>query len=236
MTVGFDVTHDASHKDKSYGAMIATMDMKRTPRFFSTVNPHGSGEEISSHFGMNMRKALRAYYDEHQELPDRIMIYRDGVGDGQLSYVQTVEVEGIRKELEDIYEKRSKGVKPKWAYVIVNKRLNTRFFKGNFNPQPGTVIDDVVTLPDRHDFFLISQSVNQGTVSPTSYTVLNNNIGLSTDKLQMLTYKWTHCYYNWSGTTRVPGVCMLAKKLAGLVGQYLHQAPQGALEKTLYYL
>lgn len=195
MTVGFDVTHDASHKEKSYGAMVATMDMKTAPKFYSTVNPHGSGEEISSHFGMNMAKALRAYQDEHQSLPDRIMIYRDGVGDGQLNYVQTVEVEQIRKELEHVY--RNHGtVTPKWAYVIVNKRLNTRFFKRSMNPQPGTVIDDVVTLPDRHDFFLVSQSVNQGTVAPTSYTILHNTIGLDINKIQMLTYKWTHCYYS----------------------------------------
>ena len=33
----------------------------------------------------------------------------------------------------------------------------------------GTVVDDVVTLPERYDFFLVSQSVRQGTVNPTSY-------------------------------------------------------------------
>ena len=29
------------------------------------------------------------------------------------------------------------------------------------NPNSGTVVDDVVTLPERYDFFLVSQSVNQ---------------------------------------------------------------------------
>ncbi len=31
-----------------------------------------------------------------------------------------------------------------------------------------------MTLPERFDFFLVSQSVRQGTVNPTSYNVLRN--------------------------------------------------------------
>lgn len=50
----------------------------------------------------------------------------------------------------------------------------------------------------RYDFYLISQSVNQGTVSPTHYNVLYDNTGLDADKMQRLTYKLTHLYYNWS--------------------------------------
>ena len=57
------------------------------------------------------------------------------------------------------------------------------------NPPPGTVVDDVVTLPERHDFFLISQSVRQGTVNPTSYNIIHNESGLTPDILQRLTYK-----------------------------------------------
>ena len=46
------------------------------------------------------------------------------------------------------------------------------------NPPSGTIVDDVVTLPERYDFFLISQSVRQGTVNPTSYNVIEDNSGL----------------------------------------------------------
>ena len=50
-------------------------------------------------------------------------------------------------------------------------------------------IDDVVTLPERYDFFLVSQSVRQGTVNPTSYNVIEDSSGLRPDHLQKLTYK-----------------------------------------------
>ena len=50
----------------------------------------------------------------------------------------------------------------------------------------------------RYDFFVVSQSVNQGSVSPTSYNVISDNTGLNPDKMQRLAYKLTHCYFNWS--------------------------------------
>ena len=40
-------------------------------------------------------------------------------------------------------------------------QLIFRFFKGTTNPVSGTVVDDVVTLPERYDFYLVSQSVRQ---------------------------------------------------------------------------
>jgi hypothetical protein len=57
------------------------------------------------------------------------------------------------------------------------------------NPPSGTVVDDVVTLPERYDFYLISQSVRVGTVNPTSYNVIWDESGLKPDHIQKLTYK-----------------------------------------------
>ena len=57
------------------------------------------------------------------------------------------------------------------------------------NPPSGTVVDDVVTLPERYDFFLVSQSVRQGTVNPTSYNVIIDGSGLQPEHIQKLTYK-----------------------------------------------
>jgi aubergine-like protein len=37
----------------------------------------------------------------------------------------------------------------KMAFVIVTKRINTRLFCDGKNPPPGTVVDDVITLPER---------------------------------------------------------------------------------------
>lgn len=93
-------------------------------------------------------------------------------------------------------------------------------------------------LPSRYDFYLVSQSVRIGTVTPTSYNVIEDENILSPGKLQTLTYKNCHLYYNWSGTVRVPAVVQYAHKLAFLVGQHMHAIPTNEMgEKgSLYFL
>ena len=95
---------------------------------------------------------------------------------------------------------------------------------------------DDTTSSLRYDFFLVSQSVRQGTVNPTSYNVLEDASGLEPKHIQTLTYKLCHLYYNWPGTVRVPMVCQYAHKLAYLVGESLHRNPSDAMDDKLYFL
>ncbi|PIO32440.1 hypothetical protein AB205_0014360 [Aquarana catesbeiana] len=88
----------------------------------------------------------------------------------------------------------------------------------------------------RYDFFIISQSVRQGTVSPTHYNVVYDSGGLKPDYMQRLTYKLCHQYFNWPGVIRVPAPCQYAHKLAFLVGQSIHKEPHNSLANLLYYL
>ncbi|TDG47295.1 hypothetical protein AWZ03_006288 [Drosophila navojoa] len=236
MTVGFDVCHSSKNKNKSYGALVATMDMKSSTRYYSSVSEHIKGQELSDQMSLKMACALKAYREHHGALPERILFFRDGVGDGQLYQVVNTEVNFLKSQLDQIYKSAGKEEGCRMAFIVVTKRINTRYFVNMRNPEPGTVIDDIITLPERYDFFLVSQSVHQGTVSPTSYNVIQDNMGLSADKLQMLTYKMTHMYYNWSGTCRVPAVCQYAHKLAFLVSESIHRTPSSGLENQLYFL
>ncbi|XP_054281623.1 piwi-like protein Siwi isoform X2 [Macrosteles quadrilineatus] len=230
MVIGFDVCHDSKQKGKSFGAMVASLN-KPMSRYFSAVSHHGTGEELSNDLALNIIKALESYRKYNKTFPSHILIYRDGVGDGQIPYVFEHEVVRINRAISEVI-----GQAPKLSFVIVSKRINTRLFANKMNPRPGTVVDDVITLPERYDFFIVSQFVNQGTVSPTSYNVIHDTMGLDADKLQRLTYKMTHMYYNWSGTVRVPAPVQYAHKLAFLVSQNLHRPPNPSLEELLYFL
>jgi aubergine len=240
MTVGFDVTHDTRDKSLSYGAFIATMDLKEKVEFFSSASPHRNGAEMAGNIEQQMVLALKMFKDTHGALPERILFYRDGVGEGQLEYVHNQELNKINDKLSSLYEKFGDGRTPKFTFIIVNKRLNTRIFLNRggrcSNPNSGTVVDNTITLPERYDFFLVSQSVRQGTVAPTSYNIIHDTSGLTPDQMQMISYKMTHLYYNWSGTTRVPAVVQYAHKLALLVGQSLHQPPNRSWNNQLYFL
>lgn len=237
MIIGYDTYHDSAKRGRSAGAFVASLNQTLT-RWFSRVTFHSSGfsEELSNHVKLNFTAALKQYQVVNSCLPDCIIYYRDGVGDGQIRYVQELEV----KPFKEVLTQSMGGRSTRFAFVVVNKKINPRFFapqqNGYSNPPPGTVVDSTVTRYDRYDFFLVSQSVRQGTVAPTMYNVIEDSSSLKPEYLQRLSYKLTHLYFNWPGTIRVPAPCQYAHKLAFLTGQSLHQEPHPDLCDKLFYI
>uniref|UniRef100_A0A8C9PUE7 Piwi domain-containing protein n=1 Tax=Spermophilus dauricus TaxID=99837 RepID=A0A8C9PUE7_SPEDA len=169
--------------------------------------------------------ALNSWLKNVPHAPESIVVYRDGVGDGQLQAL-------LDHEISDLLECSS------LTFIVVKKRINTRFFLQHNrklgNPAPGTVVDMMVTR--EYDFYIVSQSSTVGTVTPTHYNVIYDTVCLDPDTVQRLTYKLCHMYYNLSGIIRVPAPCHYAHKLAYLVGQSLHDQPSSLLANSLYYL
>lgn len=151
MVIGFDVCHDILDREKkrSYGAMVATMYMQngaeQSTKYFSAVSPHVSGNELSNNLEINIIKAIREFGIK----PNNILMYRDGVGEGQITYVKKIEIDNILKRLREVYENE----RVRMTFIVVTKKSNTRFFLKNrgqtINPLPGTIVDDVVTFPER---------------------------------------------------------------------------------------
>ena len=168
----------------------------------------------------------------------------------------------MQKELAERYKGKDA---PKFTFVVVTKKINTRVFavKGSQvdNPPPGAIVDTVVTLPERYasaqllfhistnaldlicstfssrmDFYLISCAARQGTVSPCSYNVLVDDSNFEPDRIQQITYKMCHMYYNWSGTIAVPAPCQYAHKLAFLTGIAYAGHASHKLCKLLHFL
>ncbi|XP_031633322.1 protein piwi-like isoform X2 [Contarinia nasturtii] len=234
MTIGFDVSKDSQNKNMSYGCLVATMDLKSDFSFFATVSTYSSSETLSNEFSISVKKAIIAYRNKHSQLPRKIIIYRGGVGDGDIQYVKDMEVKNLETKLKEMYASAEQPLE--MAFMIVTKKINARIFNGDRNPDCGTVVDDVITLAERYEFFLISASSTQGTVSPTNYNIIHDTSNLPPDKLQIWTYKHTHLYFNWCGTTKVPAVLQYATKLCFLVSNYMHRVPHNQLEQSLYFL
>lgn len=203
MTIGFDLAKDTNNKNVFYACLVATMDLKEEVSFFSAVSKI-EGADCSRELTINVIKALNAYETKHGTLPSTIFFYRGGVSEGDIPYVFNIELHHLTDSLNKRYTNAS--FEFKMAYIIVSKKINTRFFQSSGNdvknPSPGTVIDNTVTLKERYEFFLISQSCNQGTIAPTNYNVLYDNTGLPPNRIQAWTFIQTHMYYNWYGTTR----------------------------------
>ncbi len=80
------------------------------------------------------------------------LLRRDGVGEGQIHLLLEVEVAEIKKLLVE-YAEANDSPPITLTYIVVSKRINTRFFASTSqtvdNPPSGTVVDNVVTLPER---------------------------------------------------------------------------------------
>ncbi|XP_037115295.1 piwi-like protein 1 [Syngnathus acus] len=235
MVVGVDCYHDIAAGKRSIGALVASLNQNMT-RWYSKVKLQSRGQEIMDGLKMAFAGALKDYYKFNKCFPSRIVVYRDGVGDGQLHTIVNYEVAQIVESIKSI----GQDYMPKLSVVVVKKRINCRLFEhsnGNvLNPPPGTVVDSEVTRPEWYDFYIISQAVTFGSVSPTHYNVVYDTSGLKPDHMQRLTYKLCHMYYNWQGIIAVPAPCQYAHKLAFLVGQSLHKEPNVELEDLLFYL
>lgn len=236
MIIGIDVYHDTVTRGASVLAFIASLNDSCT-RYFSDVVFHRSGEEISRGTAVKecMTNALKMYHEVNKKLPQTIIIYRDGVGSGMVSYVHQHERPQIEAAFQNFVEYRMQP--PRLTILLVLKRIQQRFFsETNTNPPVDTVIDTGVTSATGYDFYLLSTAPTVGTATPTHYSVIHDGSGMSADDLQRLTKRLCYLYFNWSGAVRVPAPCQYAHKLAYLVGQSIHEKPHSRLVPYLYYL
>ncbi|XP_074777312.1 piwi-like protein 1 isoform X1 [Athene noctua] len=235
MIVGIDCYHDTLSGKQSIAGFVSSLNQTMT-RWFSRCAVQGCGQELVDGLKACLQTALREWFKWNKYLPSRIIVYRDGVGDGQLNTLVNYEV----PQFLDCLKSVGKDYNPRLTVIVVKKRVSTRFFAqcgGTLkNPPPGTVVDVEVTRPEWYDFYIVSQAVRTGCVAPTHYNVIYDTSKLKPDHVQRLTYKLCHMYYNWSGVIRVPAPCQYAHKLAFLVGQSIHREPNLVLSDRLYYL
>ena len=149
MVIGYDTYHDSAQKGRSAGALVASIN-KTFTKYISVANMHtNEAQELNDNLVPAIVRALKKYKEVNGQLPERIILYRDGVGDGQINYVVEHEVAAIEKCFDMA---GMDAAHLKFSYIIVNKRINTRFFrqgKKPSNPPSGTVVDTTVTLPER---------------------------------------------------------------------------------------
>ena len=190
---GIDVTHpspDSASNAPSIAGLVASIDSFYAQWPASIRTQEGRKEMVSSLTDMIVER-MRVYLAKNKKLPDQILVYRDGVSEGQYETVLREEYPCFVKACEILYKT---APKPKIAIVIVGKRHHTRFYptdeKGmdnkTGNPKNGTVVDRGVTMERHWDFYLQAHTGLQGQVRPAHYVVIKDEIGLGADGLEQL--------------------------------------------------
>uniref|UniRef100_A0A2K5Y6J3 Piwi like RNA-mediated silencing 4 n=1 Tax=Mandrillus leucophaeus TaxID=9568 RepID=A0A2K5Y6J3_MANLE len=235
MVVGIDVCKDALSKDVMVVGCVASVNPGIT-RWFSRCLLQRTMTDVADCLKVFMTGALNKWYKYNHDLPARIIVYRAGVGDGQLKTLVEYEVPQLLSSVAE----SSSNTSSRLSVIVVRKKCMPRFFtemnRTVQNPPLGTVVDSEATRNEWYDFYLISQVACRGTVSPTYYNVIYDDNGLKPDHMQRLTFKLCHLYYNWPGIVSVPAPCQYAHKLTFLVAQSIHKEPSLELANHLFYL
>lgn len=200
MVVGIDVSHPAPKSMEgtpSIAAVVASVD-DRYGQWPGSIRPQESKKEMVSTLSLMMQERLKLWISTNKRLPSKILIYRDGVSEGQYKTVLEDELKQIREACNEIYGTRTL---PKITIVVVGKRHHTRFYPTNAtaadskgNPVNGTVVDRGVTMEKGCKYFQFPSRMVQnhrvGDMLPELNTFLVSYHGpelICTDQVNMRT-------------------------------------------------
>nr|XP_029721415.1 protein argonaute-2-like isoform X3 [Aedes albopictus] len=218
--LGADVTHPPAgdNKKPSIAAVVGSMDAHPS-RYAATVRVQQHRQEIIQELSSMVRELLIMFYKSTGGFkPHRIILYRDGVSEGQFPHVLQHELTAIREaciKLEADY-------KPGITFIVVQKRHHTRLFCADKKEQSGksgnipagTTVDVGITHPTEFDFYLCSHQGIQGTSRPSHYHVLWDDNHFESDELQCLTYQLCHTYVRCTRSVSIPAPAYYAHLVA----------------------
>lgn len=221
MVVGYDVTHPTnmpsgkSDSAPSLVGLVATVD-RDMGQWPSASWEQNSKQEMLDKTLTEAFKSRLELWQKHnkQQLPENIVIFRDGVSEGQFAQVIQKELPRIRIACNSKYPKDRQ---PKLTLVVSVKRHQTRFYATteenlppNRNIRNGTLVDRGVTQARYWDVFLTAHASIKCTARPAHYTALFDEIfrakhkGEATNELEKFTHELC---YPYGRATKAVSIC-----------------------------
>uniref|UniRef100_A0A1I7TGW4 Protein argonaute-1 n=2 Tax=Caenorhabditis tropicalis TaxID=1561998 RepID=A0A1I7TGW4_9PELO len=217
--LGADITHPPAGDSRkpSVAAVVGSMDAHPS-KYSATVRVQPNRKEIILDLASMVQELLLQFYHNTGFKPARIVLYRDGVSEGQFFNVLQYELRAIREACMMI----EKGYEPGITFIAVQKRHHTRLFTVDkkdqvgraFNIPPGTIVDVGITHPTEFDFYLCSHAGIQGTSRPSHYHVLWDDNDMTADELQQMTYQMCHTYVRCTRSVSIPAPAYYAHLVA----------------------
>ncbi|THH13717.1 hypothetical protein EW146_g6540, partial [Bondarzewia mesenterica] len=202
MIVGIDVTHPGPSSvsgTPSIAGVVASVD-KDFVQYPASLRLQKSKQEGIAELKDMILERLQAFRKRSKSLPERILVFRDGVSEGQYDKVLNDELPQIFDAFKRIDPKKP-SYHPTLSIVICGKRHHARFTATdgnqadrNGNTRPGTVQDKGITAVFDYDFYLQAHAGLQGTVRPTHYIVIYDEGRLAPDEIQQGVHTTSYLY------------------------------------------
>ncbi|KAK5709226.1 hypothetical protein LTS12_028108, partial [Elasticomyces elasticus] len=172
MLVGVDVTHPSpgsASNAPSIAGMVASVD-STLGQWPAELKIQASRQEMVSDLDGMLKTCLQRWKGTSKEYPENIIVYRDGVSEGQYDTVLDQELPLLKKACREYPPNMKKASLPRISIVIVGKRHHTRFYPAHdsqadrgANTPNGTVVDRGVTEARNWDFYLQAHTAIKGT-------------------------------------------------------------------------
>ncbi|KAE8153717.1 ribonuclease H-like domain-containing protein [Aspergillus avenaceus] len=186
MVVGIDVTHPSpgsSSEAPSVAGVVASID-HTLAQWPADLRVQPARQEMVADLGPMLQSRLRLWSQHNGSYPQNVLVYRDGVSEGQYDIVLEKELPALRTACRELYPAHlTKQGYPRMTIVVVGKRHHHRFYPTkaedadrSTNPQNGTVVDRGVTEARNWDFFLQAHTALQGTARPAHYYIVYDEI------------------------------------------------------------
>ncbi|KAG6001313.1 hypothetical protein E4U21_004501 [Claviceps maximensis] len=221
MFVGYDVTHPTNmnvvegKEPPSLVGLVASIDKDLAQWPARAWEQKAKQEMLGSLLTEAFKSRLQLWQSKNSNaLPENIVIFRDGVSEGQFAQVIDQELPMIREACRLAYTTKKQ---PKMSIIVSVKRHQTRFYptdqkemSRSGNIKNGTVVDRGVTLAPYWDFFLTAHDALQGTARPAHYTVLLDEVFRSkfgeraANELERLTHELCYLY---GRATKAVSIC-----------------------------
>ncbi|KAL6524556.1 hypothetical protein OROHE_016227 [Orobanche hederae] len=179
-----------------------------------------------------IRELLMEFYSSSgQKKPAQIVIFRSGLSTSQFKQMLEVELDQILKACNFLEEKW----RPKFTVLVSQRRHHTKFFDAisGANVTPGTIVDSKVCDIECTNFYMCAHAARIGTLRPTHYHVLLNEIGFSLDDLQELINSLSNVFQRSNNAISEVAPVRYARLAAAKISQVIEHDKMPKVHKNL---
>lgn len=223
MILGADVSHPmGGGNGHSVAALVGSQDIVAI-QYAGAIRYTEGTQEIIKDIGEMFKEVYNSRKgDDFKSL----VMFRDGVSEGQFQQVMEVELEGLRRACQEL------NIRPQITYIVVTKRHHARFcakdsrerdYKSH-NIKPGVVVEEDITSNEFYDFYINSHGGLKGTNRPSKYTVLIDENDMDPQNLQSFIYRLCHGFVRCNRSVSMVNSAYYAHLLAFRGRAYLRNA------------
>lgn len=223
MILGIDVSHPGAgvHTRPSIASLVFSTDREALHyQARLCVQPPRTESILEEDLERMVKEAIVIFGRQNKCGPQHIIVYRDGVSEGEYDAVGRREYGIIRQTVAKVGSAIAGKPfhPPKMTFIVVTKRHHVRFFPStpgdadrSGNCPPGFTTGENLSTPGLNEFYLQSHGGLLGTSRPSHYVVLQDEIFHSRPGspaglrlVQSLSYGLCHVYATATRSVSIP--------------------------------